>query len=321
VILDAPALTNMTFAVLAMNGSAQWVGDVAGKEAQDIMWGGYYYKTTWPWGTVTRVDNRVGNGSGQGDRAMVGPKYATWDYTLYQQGWAQNQNWVEVTVPAGQTTSNSFFVRAWKETITVALNADTTPGWQENGENFSLVVQGSAYCSKTVTINDASSYNTISPIVIDLEGNGIATSAGSANSPKFDLAGNGQAVASGWTRDALLAVDANHNGKIDSGAELFGGERGAGFAKLASYDSNHDGAVNASDARFNELSVWVDANQNRRTDRGELRSLARAGVRSIAVANSWNGTTVNGNVIGEVGSATLRGGRTTTIADVYFGTH
>ena len=52
------------------------------------------------------------------------------------------------------------------------------------------------------------------------------------------------------------------------------GARGEGFAKLASFDSNGDGVVDALDARFGELLVWQDANQNHSTDAGELRSLA-----------------------------------------------
>jgi hypothetical protein len=101
----------------------------------------------------------------------------------------------------------------------------------------------------------------ITPIVIDLDGNGIQTISRANSAGTFDLFGSGSAVASGWISggDGFLAVDKNGNGKIDDISELFGGTaKGAGFAQLASYDSNGDGVVNAADSAFSEMSIWRD---------------------------------------------------------------
>ena len=81
---------------------------------------------------------------------------------------------------------------------------------------------------------------------------------------------------------------------------------------------NRDGVVNAADGRFGELSVWIDADQDRVTDAGELRSLADAGVKAISLKHVWNGARQNGNVLGETGVARTANG-ITSVVDVYFG--
>ena len=115
-------------------------------------------------------------------------------------------------------------------------------------------------------------------------------------------------------------MDRNGNGKIDDISELFGGaKQGAGFSQLASYDSNHDGVVDASDAAFGDLRIWQDANGNHQTDDGELMSLAQAGVVSLkvdyVVLPFVDG---QGNLHLERSSATLANGHVTDMTDVYF---
>ena len=82
-------------------------------------------------------------------------------------------------------------------------------------------------------------------------------------------------------RGGFLAVDANGNGVIDNASELFTGSAADAYARLMAFDSNHDGVIDASDARFNDLRIWYDANGNRQTDGGELRTLAELGVTRI----------------------------------------
>lgn len=98
------------------------------------------------------------------------------------------------------------------------------------------------------------------------------------------LCGNATAIRSGWVsaQDGLLAVDGNGNGRIDSIHERFGGlNKGDGVAELQSCDSNGEGWVDASDARFDELRVWQDADSDRVTDGGEPRTLAEAGIAAL----------------------------------------
>jgi hypothetical protein len=88
-----------------------------------------------------------------------------------------------------------------------------------------------------------------------------------------------------------LVVDLDGNGSIDGGNELFGsGSRLAngahaehGFAALVEFDSNADGSVDPSDARFGELMLWRDWNADRLSTPNELESLTSAGVERLAV--------------------------------------
>jgi len=162
----------------------------------------------------------------------------------------------------------------------------------------------------------------ITPLVIDLNGDGVQTLARGATAGTFDILGNGTPISSGWISrgDGFLAVDSNGNGSIDSIHELFGGlAKGSGFAQLAAYDSNQDGTVDARDARFAELRIWQDANSNHQTDAGELMTLAQAGVASLKVAyTELPFLDRQGNLHLERSSATMADGRTTDMTDVYF---
>ncbi|HNO73182.1 MAG TPA: SdrD B-like domain-containing protein, partial [Accumulibacter sp.] len=170
--------------------------------------------------------------------------------------------------------------------------------------------------------NDLTRDAGITPIAIDLDGNGIQTVSRADSGGSFDLFGNGGAIASGWLSggDGFLAVDKNGNGKVDSISELFGGTaKGAGFAQLAEYDSNGDGLVNAADAAFADLRIWRDANGNHQTDDGELMTLAEAGVSELATAyTELPFLDRQGNVHLERSSATMSDGQTVDMTDVYF---
>jgi hypothetical protein len=90
---------------------------------------------------------------------------------------------------------------------------------------------------------------TKSPIVLDLNGDGITTTSLTA-SIFFDHDSNGFAEQTGWvnSQDGLLVRDLNNNGQIDNGHELFGsetlllnGQKAAnGYLALAELDSNAD---------------------------------------------------------------------------------
>ncbi|MBB3219507.1 SdrD B-like domain-containing protein [Pseudoduganella umbonata] len=169
--------------------------------------------------------------------------------------------------------------------------------------------------------NDRSWDAAITPIAIDLDGNGIQTIARGDFAGSFDLLGTGSAIKSGWlsSGDAFLAIDTNGNGSIDDISELFGGAtKGSGFAKLSSFDSNGDGFVTAGDAQFDTLTLWRDANSNGVTDAGELVTLAQAGVTSLTVSyEELPFVDASGNLHLERSSAVVNG-QQVSMTDVYF---
>jgi hypothetical protein len=160
-----------------------------------------------------------------------------------------------------------------------------------------------------------------SVIGVDSDGDGIGT-IGIDAGIKFDIFNTGTPVNVGWIggNDSLLSLDANGNGTIDNGAEIFGGGVGQGFAKLGTFDSNGDKLIDAKDTDFSKLSVWNDANSNAITDPGELLSLANAGITSIDL-NTKNTFTLasdsNNSVLGETTTAASNNGPLDVVG-VYF---
>ena len=158
------------------------------------------------------------------------------------------------------------------------------------------------------------------PLVLDIDGDGIETLS-IDEGVEFDILDTGTEVQTGWVSgdDALLAIDNNGNGQIDKRSELFGGGVGEGFAKLANFDSNDDGVVDASDVGFSALQVWQDANEDGVTDEGELVSLESTDITSLNTDyTDVFSTDAQGNVLGEHSSATLADGSAIDLVDVYF---
>ena len=173
-----------------------------------------------------------------------------------------------------------------------------------------------------------------SPLVVDLAGNGVALSA-AEKGVRFDLAGGG-ARQTAWIRgkdDALLAIDLNGNGQIDSGRELFGEAISLGgtfepdgFAALSwlddrRYGGNANGMVDAADRMFGRLLLWRDLNRDGKSSDGELTPLAATRITAL----STRGVRAEGHLFDTHGNETgLRGffltedGQTGTLVDVYF---
>ena len=197
--------------------------------------------------------------------------------------------------------------------------------WPKGGSgSVSISVTQTCPCGGASSSAGGSAYwvYTTSPIAIDFSGSGKVSTVTAAQAPaKFDLTGNGAPVSSGWIApSAGFLVDARANGgQVSSVKDLFGGAVGDGFAKLATFDSNGDGVIDAKDADWNQLKVWRDANLNKQVDAGELQTLAQAGIASISIAHTDNWETdAAGNFVYEHGSLTLANGKTLAMNDIYF---
>ncbi|OGS91986.1 MAG: hypothetical protein A2Z95_03705 [Gallionellales bacterium GWA2_60_18] len=171
---------------------------------------------------------------------------------------------------------------------------------------------------------------TRSPIALDLNGDGITTTALTAGA-YFDHDANGFAEQTGWvnSEDGILVRDLDGNGMIDTGHELFGsetilanGQKAAnGYAALAELDTNHDGQIDVQDAAYSTLKIWKDIDGDGYSNADELMSLADAGVQSIATGYaSVNQTDGNGNITQQTSTFTKTDGSTGATADIWFQT-
>lgn len=199
------------------------------------------------------------------------------------------------------------FVKKVLEDASVNLELEETP----DGVLENLEAIGDAY---------------ITPIAIDLDGNGVKT-VSHADGVSFDFDGDGNVETAGWIDrgDGLLAMDRNGNGTIDNGGELFGqnsrlanGDSAQdGFQALAELDSNGDGVINASDEAWAKLVVWQDANQDGVSAQDELFTLDSLGISEISLSTQrGSGADAAGNVHALQSTVSWSNGRTTSAVDV-----
>ncbi|MGV0984163.1 MAG: Ig-like domain-containing protein [Limnohabitans sp.] len=191
---------------------------------------------------------------------------------------------------------------------------------------------GASYRLKnSVTFNGTSTKSTevdilTSPLVLDLNGDGVQT-MDLSHAVAFDLTNSGDKQRVSWIdkHDGLLAVDLNGDGQINGGAELLGSSTKLadgsvakdGWAALGAMDTNGDGKVDAQDANFDKLRVWVDANGDGVTDAGELKTLADVGIASFDVKQDNSVTQQNGNVLLGAGKYTTTDGQTHAMTDAW----
>lgn len=179
----------------------------------------------------------------------------------------------------------------------------------------------------------------MSPLVIDLDGDGLEITALAGTTAHFDLDASGSREATGWLGgdDGFLVFDADADGSIENGRELFGSGQIDGFSVLAFYDgrtgghyyndptggtidpSAQDGVIDANDAIYSTLQVWRDLDQDGLSDAGELFSLASLGILSINLDYTGTFTPVHEHTIRQISSAQTVNGQI-EISDVWFTT-
>jgi hypothetical protein len=124
------------------------------------------------------------------------------------------------------------------------------------------------------------------PVLLDLDGNGVQITQLSQSNQFFDTAGDGYQHRTAWAGvgDAVLAFDAQNDGKIDQKNEIVFTE----WDKTAKsdmqalrdvFDTNQNGQLDSGDAQFAQFKLLVTNADGTTT----LETLAAAGISSIAL--------------------------------------
>jgi Ca2+-binding RTX toxin-like protein len=162
-----------------------------------------------------------------------------------------------------------------------------------------------------------------SPIILDLDGNGVETVTASRSRARFDMDGDGIRDDTSWIgrRDAFLFLDRDGNGTVTNIGEMsFTGDlpgAASDLDGLRAFDSNGDGLLSAADARFAEFRLWRDTNGDGVVGRREILGLDEVGFVSMSLTGVAHGSTVApGDVaIINTGSWTRTDGKTFGFAD------
>lgn len=126
-----------------------------------------------------------------------------------------------------------------------------------------------------------------SPIVLDLNGDGVSLVNNRDTNVAFDWDRDGRRNQTGWIGrdDGFLVFDRDGDGLVSNGSELsFTNDKPGAKSDLdglRAFDSNGDGQFSSDDEKFGEFHIWRDANANGRSEAGEISTLNDAGVASI----------------------------------------
>jgi hypothetical protein len=198
-----------------------------------------------------------------------------------------------------------------------ALNVTMQGIIKSDGATFSVDIELSLSRSLLIE-NEMSLAQFHDPLVINLKGD-IPTL--SEKQFYFDIDNDGESDQISLLKrgNAFLALDANNNGIIDNGGELFGVHSGNGFAELAQYDSDANGWIDANDPIFDKLRIW---SKNENEDR--LIAIAEVGIGAIflgAASGDFTFKTIENKSLGQLrasGMLLFEDGRSGIISQIDF---
>ncbi len=209
----------------------------------------------------------------------------------------------------GPGTADSLF----PSLVTPGVNLDTSRGGLElsaYGISYPGRTAGLAYggkvqygaASSTALASSAQLYAIstlymVSPIVLDLDGDGVLQASDgrwlphpdywSSNINLFDINDDGIKEIMEWVgpADGLLINTVSVSEVSLTGANLFGDSDGwpNGYEKLRTRDLNHDGVLQGSE--LDNLYVWQDLNQDAITQPSEVSTLAAREITSISLSH------------------------------------
>ena len=165
------------------------------------------------------------------------------------------------------------------------------------------------------------------PIVIDLNGDGVQLNPLGSSRASFDFDNDGYREATAWAgpQDGILVIDAGGDNLVTQAKEIafsqWTAEDDTDLQALAKiFDSNHDGVLDAKDARFADFKVWKDANGDGISDAGEMQTLTQAGIQSmnLTVKSGTSATLSDGTQVFGLTDVQRTDGSIVQAADVAF---
>jgi trimeric autotransporter adhesin len=177
---------------------------------------------------------------------------------------------------------------------------------------------------ETATFKDGVSLGLLTPVVLDLDGDGVELLDEARNKARFDVDGDGKRDRTGWVGrdDGLLVFDRNGDGRA-SGADELSFVNDLPGAKsdldgLRAFDTNGDGLFSGLDEKFGEFRVWRDRNGDGKSTKREMQGLEKAGIASIdltpqAVNRDW---AWGANIVVNEGGFVRTDGTRSSLADV-----
>ncbi len=119
------------------------------------------------------------------------------------------------------------------------------------------------------------------PLVVNFEGTAAELTE---RTYSFDLDSDGTSDQIHFVgpNSGFLALDANDNGLVDDGSELFGPATGQGFGELALYDEDGNDFIDEGDSVYERLRIW----QKDTAGNDRLIALGEAGVGAIYLGST-----------------------------------
>lgn len=175
----------------------------------------------------------------------------------------------------------------------------------EDGRSLHFDVELSMSRSFTSQFQSISSekYLLTDPLIINLDRD-ITSVSDVKFSFDLDSDGKQEWISFAGEGSGFLALDANENGAIDDGSELFGTQSGDGFGDLAAYDTDGNHWIDENDAVYSRLRVWTKDTEGN----DQLRDLKEANVGAIYLGSASTEFSLNDAATNETNAVIRRTG-------------
>jgi hypothetical protein len=132
----------------------------------------------------------------------------------------------------------------------------------------------------------------VSPVILDLDGDGNELVPASASNAGFDMDGDGKPDDTSWfgSGDAILFLDRDGNGIVTNAKELSfvadSENARSSLEGLKAFDTDKDGKLSAADSDFGKFRLWQDRNGDGVATAAEITTLAASGIASLSLAGT-----------------------------------